>query len=148
MGEPWTYERKTKLKELWEKGASAAEIACILGGVTRNAVLGAIHRMGFQKPKSARKTSAKSQIPRIILRRSANPPKYYRQPAVKVAPTPAIIPPEPLTGNEVSFAQLKRHHCRYPVNDDQYCGQTKVDNKSYCSYHANVVRRKPNVANN
>ncbi len=41
----WTEERVEKLKELWAEGLSASEIARVLGGVTRNAVIGKVHRL-------------------------------------------------------------------------------------------------------
>ena len=41
----WTEEREAKLKELWEKGHTASQIAEMLGGTTRNAVIGKAHRL-------------------------------------------------------------------------------------------------------
>ncbi len=43
----WTDERVTKLQEMWNEGLSAAQIARELGGVTRNAVIGKVHRLGL-----------------------------------------------------------------------------------------------------
>ena len=43
----WTPEKVEKLKELWGKGSTANEIAQILGGVTRNAVIGKAHRLNL-----------------------------------------------------------------------------------------------------
>lgn len=43
----WTDERVEKLKELWTEGMSASQIAKVLGGVTRNAVIGKVHRLGL-----------------------------------------------------------------------------------------------------
>ena len=43
----WTDERVEKLKELWTEGMSASQIAMVLGGVTRNAVIGKVHRLGL-----------------------------------------------------------------------------------------------------
>jgi len=43
----WTDERVDKLKELWGEGMSASQIAKVLGGVTRNAVIGKVHRLGL-----------------------------------------------------------------------------------------------------
>ena len=41
----WSEEREAKLKELWEKGHTASQIAEMLGGITRNAVIGKAHRL-------------------------------------------------------------------------------------------------------
>lgn len=43
----WTDERVEKLKELWAEGMSASQIAKTMGGVTRNAVIGKVHRLGL-----------------------------------------------------------------------------------------------------
>ncbi len=43
----WTEERMTVLKKLWAEGHSASQIAKQLGGVTRNAVIGKVHRLGL-----------------------------------------------------------------------------------------------------
>ena len=43
----WTDERVEKLQEMWAEGHSAAQIAKVLGGVTRNAVIGKVHRLGL-----------------------------------------------------------------------------------------------------
>src|SRR6476660_8895926 len=56
----WTDERVELLKKLWAEGLSASQIAGRLGGVTRNAVIGKVHRLGL----SGRATSSRSSSPR------------------------------------------------------------------------------------
>ena len=43
----WTDERVETLKKLWTDGLSASQIAAELGGITRNAVIGKVHRLGL-----------------------------------------------------------------------------------------------------
>ena len=43
----WTDEKVTKLKELWGKGNTASQIAEIIGGISRNAVIGKAHRLNL-----------------------------------------------------------------------------------------------------
>ena len=57
----WTDERVEVLKKLWGEGQSASQIAKELGGVTRNAVIGKVHRLGL----SNRATSSSSN-PRCL----------------------------------------------------------------------------------
>ena len=57
----WTEDRVELLKTLWAEGLSAAQIANKMGGVTRNAVIGKVHRLGL----SGRATPAKPQRGRI-----------------------------------------------------------------------------------
>ncbi len=43
----WNDERVATLRKLWTDGLSASQIAKQLGGVTRNAVIGKVHRLGL-----------------------------------------------------------------------------------------------------
>ena len=43
----WTEEKVKKLKDLWGKGQTASQIAEIIGGVSRNAVIGKAHRLNL-----------------------------------------------------------------------------------------------------
>ena len=96
----WTDERVEKLKELWAEGMSASQIAKSLGGVTRNAVIGKVHRLGLsnrgtgvpgaavEDAKPADKIAAKPAKPAAPARPNAEPVK----PAAPAAP-PQRIPP-------------------------------------------------------
>ena len=55
----WTTDREEKLKELWKKGHTASQIAEILGGTTRNAVIGKAHRLNLETRGTSKKQSAK-----------------------------------------------------------------------------------------
>jgi len=71
----WTDERVELLKKLWADGLSASQIAGRLGGVTRNAVIGKVHRLGL----SGRATSSRSSSPRP---RRAHVPRQHRTPSL------------------------------------------------------------------
>ena len=79
----WTDERIDQLKELWEKGLTASQIADELGGVSRNAVIGKAHRLGLKSRPSPVKAGAKKTAP-----------KKAAKPAAKSAPVkrPAATP--------------------------------------------------------
>ena len=71
----WTEERVETLKKLWSEGLSASQIATTLGGVSRNAVIGKVHRLklpGRVKPatSSAKSTSSVSEAPEAPYKRS------------------------------------------------------------------------------
>ncbi|MEM6578600.1 MAG: GcrA family cell cycle regulator [Pseudomonadota bacterium] len=85
----WTDERVEKLKELWSDGMSASQIAKILGGVTRNAVIGKVHRLGLSNrgPGSSSDDST-SEAP------------VKAKPAPKPAPEPKKPEPEPVKAAE------------------------------------------------
>lgn len=82
----WTDERVEKLKELWTEGMSASQIAKVLGGVTRNAVIGKVHRLGLSNRGPGNGEEAKPADPA---------PKS--KPAAKAAPAaePAEAAPAP-----------------------------------------------------
>ena len=90
----WTDERVEKLKELWSDGMSASQIAKVLGGVTRNAVIGKVHRLGLSNrgpavsggddAKQAEPAAAKAAVPK-----KAAAPKKEPEPAPP-APAPTV----------------------------------------------------------
>lgn len=93
----WTDERVDKLKTMWGEGQSASQIAKALGGVTRNAVIGKVHRLGLSN-----RTTTKAAAPAAPEVKSAKPAPAAATaaPAPKVAPAERVIeaapPPKPI----------------------------------------------------
>jgi GcrA cell cycle regulator len=119
----WTDEQFQTLKGLTEQNLSAKQIGNELG-VSRNAVIGKVHRGGLH----LKNPPSKPLVPR---------PPPRRLPKPKKPPSSTALPPEPLEeaiGPVVSFAELTAHHCRWPVGD-AYCGGTAVAGSSYCRRH-------------
>jgi GcrA cell cycle regulator len=146
----WTDERVELLKKLWSEGLSASQIAGRLGSVTRNAVIGKVHRLGL----SGRATTSrmKTHRPRA---RMANA-KRAAKPRFAVAGNPAVrglfsgegeayVPPAeemiiPLAERK-TIQTLTECSCRWPIGDPQladfhFCGKTKVPALPYCEHHA------------
>lgn len=97
----WTDERVELLKKMWGEGQSASQIAKELGGVTRNAVIGKVHRLGLSNRNSGAapaKTEAKEK--------AAQAPKPEAKPKAKPEPkTEAARPaPEPQAAVETKPA--------------------------------------------
>ena len=93
----WTDDRVEKLKTMWAEGQSASQIAKELGGVTRNAVIGKVHRLGLSN-RAAAKTAAPAA--------DAKPAKPAAQPAAETAPAPK---PEPApTPKPIQSATARR----------------------------------------
>jgi GcrA cell cycle regulator len=83
----WTDERIDQLKQMWERGMTASQIADELGGVSRNAVIGKAHRLGLQaRPSPVKATEAAPK--------AAPQPRKAAQPAESTAPRPAAKPKE------------------------------------------------------
>ncbi len=143
----WTDERVEQLKTLWAEGLSAAQIANKMGGVTRNAVIGKVHRLGL----SGRATPAKPQRGRAAPELKVNG-EARRAPAEEVKPVipePEFIAPATLdTGDQVTVATIKNNMCKWPIGDPatddfHFCGQTTLPGKSYCAYHAHMAFQPP-----
>lgn len=142
----WTLERVTDLERMWAEGMSCNEIAAALGGVSRNAVIGKIHRCGFQAP--ATKQAQTANRPR---RQPGWRPVQWRPPMTREErmrrarerallqeitrpqPLPAA-PPQHAGFLNVTFEQLTRGACHFPVGNDLpflFCGQP-VAKGAYC----------------
>jgi GcrA cell cycle regulator len=151
----WTDERVELLRKLWMEGLSAAQIAMELGGVTRNAVIGKIHRMGLSgrakqpsgqsSARPARKPAPQSfQRPAPAARRNGSPASAPAQ-AGSVVSTPvpdaSLVAPEPL---KLELVQLTERTCRWPIGDPateefHFCGVTPKDGLPYCPYHCRIA---------
>lgn len=145
----WTDERVEQLKTLWAEGLSAAQIANKMGGVTRNAVIGKVHRLGL----SGRATPAKPQRGRSSLIADKKEDVTMRKapaPEMKsVIPEPEFIEPVVLeSGDRTTVATIKNNMCKWPVGDPakddfHFCGQSTLSGKSYCAYHAHMAFQPP-----
>ncbi len=146
----WTDERVELLKTLWAEGLSAAQIANKMGGVTRNAVIGKVHRLGL----SGRATPAKPQ-------RGCSPSQERKEVAESqakteqhreikpVIPEPDFIEPMVLSsGDLATVSTIKNNMCKWPIGDPakddfHFCGQSTSPGKSYCAYHAHMAFQPP-----
>ena len=88
----WTDDRVETLKKMWGEGQSASQIAKELGGVTRNAVIGKVHRLGLSN--RATTTTAKTESKAAAPKKPSKPkaaPKKAPKPDLK---TEAAVPPQ------------------------------------------------------
>jgi len=136
----WTEHRVDALKAYRAKGLSASEIASRLGGVTRNAVIGKLHRLGLTTVSE--KKSKKRQL-------SPKEAGRDQEPVRRIRDRLAALPLEPLPKEDAPPARLfklqdlEKHNCRWPYGDPKsqafgFCGCQIVEGTSYCSQH---VRR-------
>ena len=159
----WTDERVELLRKLWNEGLSASQVAAEIGaGITRNAVIGKIHRLGLsQRAKSAvaaRPRVAKPPRPQQgVMRPSAGgnggAPSIMGNVALalspRVLPTPDTRPQEevviPLT-ERVTIMELRETMCRWPIGDPttpefRFCGARSPGGGGgpYCGHHAQIA---------
>ena len=139
----WTDDRVELLKKLWSEGLSASQIANKMGGVTRNAVIGKVHRLGL----SGRATPAKPRSSRIAPRRPSIAKIPYRPepPELRNIPEPEFLEPLVLdTGDNATVSTLSNNMCKWPIGDPasdefHFCGQSSSSSKPYCAYHARLA---------
>jgi len=151
----WTDERVELLKKLWGAGLSASQIAAELGDITRNAVIGKVHRLGL----SGRAKTVSSAAPRPRKPRApSHPATMFRvHGATALQPSPAVeldIEPiieretrpalEPVSSERVTIMDLRECMCRWPLGDPgtadfRFCGSRANPGSSYCSYHAQLA---------
>ncbi|WP_333868292.1 GcrA family cell cycle regulator [Cypionkella sp.] len=86
----WTDERVETLKKMWAEGQSASQIAKELGGVTRNAVIGKVHRLGLSNRVAAGEDAAEA----APVAAAAAPPAPRAEPAARAEPAPRPTPVE------------------------------------------------------
>jgi GcrA cell cycle regulator len=156
----WTEERVELLKKLWADGLSASQIAGRLGEVTRNAVIGKVHRLGLagrattSRMRSPRPRNRVSHLPlrptRVQYRTHGNvalKPMFMpmEQPTVALALVPSIVEELNIPAAlRIDLLDLKECMCRWPVGDPQdenfhFCGRQKSHGVSYCEHHARVA---------
>src|SRR6188768_96843 len=90
----WTDERVELLKKLWQDGLSASQIAKQLGGVTRNAVIGKVHRLGLSgraTPSKPQRTVFKAPRPARPVSAAPSAPRRLSEPSGSHAHAPAPV---------------------------------------------------------
>lgn len=139
MNHDWTEDRIKMLTRLWAKGFSCSQIANRMGGITKNAVIGKVHRLGLPgrerkinhqpKPKPVKSISGKVRAP--VEQRE------------KPLPLPAERAPIRVP---VALLDLEANMCRFPFGEVGkpgfgFCGDSAVPGTSYCPEHHNICCR-------
>lgn len=175
MTNGWTDDRVSLLKKLWTDGLSASQIAKQLGGVTRNAVIGKVHRLGLAGRAAPSRPVKRVAVPVVRLR----PVLVASQPTEAVEPTPAAISiaakavpiaelvaatitpkaakprAKPRGGEIIGVLQLGPNMCKWPIGDPGdtdfgFCGSHCGSSAVYCEEHAAIafqpaMSRRPGV---
>ena len=143
----WTEDRVGALKKLWLEGQSASQIAKQLGGgVTRNAVIGKVHRLGLSgraAPSQPARATFRPSRPRPAQPTQA-PSAPRRIEAVQPRPAaPAVPAPMPDLPGTATVMTLGAHMCKWPIGDPSstefsFCGR-RASEGVYCVEHARVA---------
>jgi len=140
----WTDENVEKLRQLWDEGLSASEIAKRLG-ITKNSVVGKVHRLCL----TARQSPIKNK----------DVPETKVEPVVEIAPQiieekveveiveevkPIVEKRYKRSPNNVKLMELDSHTCRWPIGDPRdedfcFCGKKVRSGKTYCDEHSAIA---------
>jgi len=162
----WTDERVETLRKLWAEGLSASQIAAQLGGVSRNAVIGKVHRLKLSS--RGRATAAPARQKKPVQAPTAS--------TVKAAPRPAATPTRIITATvgatalqtqfdaepvarqylrpvedvvvpisrRLQLVELTERTCKWPNGDPlteefHFCGNEAGESGPYCKYHSKIA---------
>jgi GcrA cell cycle regulator len=150
----WTDERVELLKKLWSDGLSASQIAAELGGITRNAVIGKVHRLGLSgraksnaspRPRKPRSATHMLRIGRPAIRGNTALAHAYDY---ELEAEPELIENIIPIGQRRTILELNEQTCRWPVGDPGssdffFCGGNTLAGLPYCAYHSRVAYQPP-----
>lgn len=150
----WSEDRVKRLKELFEAGLSCSQIAAELGEVTRNAVIGKLHRLGLAntRPKQVReiqapkrrRAAAPSRRQSAIRQVFAQAPGSVIEEAVEPQGTATDFDPSVPQDERKGILDLRDGDCRWPIGDPTtpdfyFCNGRALAGLSYCSHHTRLA---------
>ena len=131
----WNEEKVNKLKELWGKGNTASQIAQIIGGISRNAVIGKAHRLNLSAKIKTRTATSNQEF-----NSSENDKNTKLRRGRKSKFKSLIIEKDFEPENPKQLEELDDNSCKWPVGhpDEKsfyFCGRTSLKDFSYCKLH-------------
>jgi GcrA cell cycle regulator len=157
----WTDERVELLRKLWSEGLSASQIAAQLGSVTRNAVIGKVHRLKLSSrgrataaPAKQRKTVSTGSVTKSVTRTQTAPrtvtvgatalqAQFDVEPVARYQVRPAENVVVPIS-RRLQLVQLSERTCKWPNGDPlteefSFCGNESSEAGPYCGYHSKIA---------
>ena len=132
----WTDEKVAKLKELWGKGNTASQIAEIIGGISRNAVIGKAHRLNLSAKIKTRSATSNENFNNSVENKNNKIINKSRRSKFKSLLIDKDFEPE----SPKQLEELDENSCKWPIghpdeNDFYFCGRTSLKDFSYCKLH-------------
>ena len=131
----WNEKKVTKLKELWGKGSTASQIAEIIGGISRNAVIGKAHRLNLSSKIKTRNTKSIHNF-----NSSSEENNSKQRQARKSKFKSLLIEKDFEPENPKKLEELDESSCKWPVGHPEeksfyFCGRSSLKDFSYCKLH-------------
>ena len=132
----WNDEKVAKLKELWGKGNTASQIAEIIGGISRNAVIGKAHRLNLSYKIKTRSSSQNQNYQNTNNEENNLKEKRGRKSRFKSLIIEKDFEPE----NPKKLEELDENSCKWPIGHPEeesfyFCGRSSLKDFSYCKLH-------------
>ena len=132
----WTEEKVAKLKELWGKGNTASQIAEIIGGISRNAVIGKAHRLNLSAKIKTRTATYNQSFNNSTSEKNIQISKKGRRSKFKSLIIEKDFEPE----NPKQLEELDENSCKWPIGHPNeksfyFCGRSSLKDFSYCKLH-------------
>ena len=131
----WNEEKIAKLKELWGKGSTASQIAEIIGGISRNAVIGKAHRLNLSSKIKTRKSSLNHNFQENVGENNTKQ-RHGRKSKFQSLIIEKDFEPE----NPKKLEELDEGLCKWPIGHPEeknfyFCGRSSLKDFSYCKLH-------------
>ena len=131
----WDEEKVAKLKELWGNGSTASQIAEIIGGLSRNAVIGKAHRLNLSAKIKTRTATSNQNFDTSVINKDIKS-KRGKKNKFKSLIIEKNFEPE----NPKQLEELTDNDCKYPSGhpdekDFYFCGRSSLKDFSYCKLH-------------
>ena len=132
----WTEEKVEQLKQLWGSGKTASQIAEIIGGITRNAVIGKAHRLNLSAKIKSKQVNSKFSQNKNLSNQEKSPSKLTKRGKFRSLLIEKDFEPE----NPKQLEELDDNSCKWPIGHPDessfyFCGRSSVKEFSYCKLH-------------
>ena len=135
----WDDQKVSKLKELWGSGKTASQIAEIIGGISRNAVIGKAHRLNLSaKIKTRSATIKNNNITKVVNKNSLG------RKSKKLRFQSLLLDKNFEPAKNLNLEELTEDTCKYmdghpSDHDSSFCGRKTVEKFSYCPLHLMLI---------